>query len=515
MKFCTNCGAQLPEGVKFCTECGTKFDVETPVQETSAEPVYEAPAAPAEPAYEAPAEPAYEAPAEPAYEAPAEPAYETPAEPAYEAPAEPVYTPPVQQTAPQKKKKSLLPVFLGIAAAVIVLIVLLASCGGKDQGTEADWGLYEGVSCVYAGLDIGADDDWVELKQKGKATVFMLGEEISCKWELDGTAFTLKEGGSEYYGTLSGGQLTFDLDGVVYTFEKKGGAPAASGDKNGDKELGKKDGPVTYKLVSFTMEGEEMGPDMVEMMGGGYVVLNGDGTGTFAMFGENFPVTDDGKSIEADGQKMPYTLTDNGMELDMEGSIFVLEVTDEEVPAAPAGQTSGEDKGDPTELSYWEGDYYGWWVIDSIWEGEDFEEGDWWDCCATIELDEDGTGTMILWDEDMPKDDPLAEMGITVTVDGNGVARFCSEEGWFLDDEMEHADWVFYSDATEYGDVLYIDGEYEDGTYDFWYYVYLRPWGTDWSDVAENEPEDMPSYYEDWYLPLIEEGVMEAPATIG
>ena len=177
---------------------------------------------------------------------------------------------------------------------------------------------------------------------------------------------------------------------------------------------------------------------------------------------------------------------------------------------APAAEKSD----DPTELSYWAGDYYGWWVIDSVWEGEDFEEGDWWDCCATIELDEDGTGTMILWDEDMPKDDPLAELGITVTVDANGVARFCSEEGWFLDDEMEHSDWLFYSDATEYGDVLYIDGEYEDGTYDFWYYVYLRPWGTDWSDVAANEPDNMPYYYEDWYLPLIESGVQSAPATI-
>lgn len=184
-----------------------------------------------------------------------------------------------------------------------------------------------------------------------------------------------------------------------------------------------------------------------------------------------------------------------------------------EKDAAPENpQTEKTD--DPTELSYWAGDYYGWWVIDSVWEGEDFEEGDWWDCCATIELDEDGTGTMILWDEDMPKDDPLAELGITVTVDANGVARFCSEEGWFLDDEMEHADWVFYSDATEYGDVLYIDGEYEDGTYDFWYYIYLRPWGTDWSDVAESAPEDMPYYYEDWYLPLIESGVQTAPDTI-
>ena len=190
-----------------------------------------------------------------------------------------------------------------------------------------------------------------------------------------------------------------------------------------------------------------------------------------------------------------------------EGTAAPEKDADQETPQA-------EKTDDPTELSYWAGDYYGWWVIDSVWEGEGFEEGDWWDCCATIELDADGTGTMTLWDETLPKDDPLAELGITVTVDENGVARFCSEEGWFLDDEMEHADWLFYSDATEYGDVLYIDGEYEDGTYDFWYYLYLRPWGTDWSDVAANEPDNMPYYYEDWYLPLIESGVQSAPAAI-
>ena len=40
MRFCTNCGAQLPDGVKFCTECGNKLEVpEQPVRESVMEPV--------------------------------------------------------------------------------------------------------------------------------------------------------------------------------------------------------------------------------------------------------------------------------------------------------------------------------------------------------------------------------------------------------------------------------------------------------------------------------------------
>ena len=80
---CPTCGAQLNEGLKFCTQCGTPLQVaEAPVAEA---PVVETPAYEA-PAYEAPA---YEA--APVYEAPAQaaPVYETPtqAAPVYEAPA--------------------------------------------------------------------------------------------------------------------------------------------------------------------------------------------------------------------------------------------------------------------------------------------------------------------------------------------------------------------------------------------------------------------------------------------
>ena len=40
MKFCTNCGAQIPDGSKFCTECGQKL-------EQAAAPVVQEPVAPA------------------------------------------------------------------------------------------------------------------------------------------------------------------------------------------------------------------------------------------------------------------------------------------------------------------------------------------------------------------------------------------------------------------------------------------------------------------------------------
>ena len=89
------------------------------------------------------------------------------------------------------------------------------------------------------------------------------------------------------------------------------------------------DGPATYKLLSFTADGQEMGSDMVELMGGGYIIFNGDGTGTFAIFGDVFPITYDGAVIGTPDGDMAYTLTADGMEFDMGGDIFKLELTDE------------------------------------------------------------------------------------------------------------------------------------------------------------------------------------------
>ena len=63
--------------------------------------------------------------------------------------------------------------------------------------------------------------------------------------------------------------------------------------------------------------------------------------------------------------------------------------------------------------------------------------------------------------------------------------------------------------------MLYFDGEYVDEENDIWFYFYLRKWGTSWDDVEAVYPEDVPYYYYDWYLPLIESGCTEAPSVIG
>ena len=268
MKFCPNCGARLTEGVKFCTECGTKVAVPAPAP--APEPVYTAPVEPAyvepkpEPAYVAPEpEPAYVAP-EPASEpepAPEpEPAYQPPVSgPAYEAPAAPAktYTPQVSQPKaakpvrePKEKKpfkKKLISIIAGVAVLVVLLIVLLVSCGGKDQGTEADWGVYKGVSCVVSGTDLGAEGEWVELQKKGKAKLAIMGGEYTAKWTLKGKQIILQQGGDDFYGTLKNGVLELDISGILYTFQKDGAAKPDLADKEQKDEKPTTSAPVGEK----------------------------------------------------------------------------------------------------------------------------------------------------------------------------------------------------------------------------------------------------------------------------
>lgn len=60
--FCTHCGAQLPEGSRFCSQCGTPVE---PV--TAAQPTYTAPVYPQQPVYQQPVyqQPVYQQPVGP------------------------------------------------------------------------------------------------------------------------------------------------------------------------------------------------------------------------------------------------------------------------------------------------------------------------------------------------------------------------------------------------------------------------------------------------------------------
>ena len=77
--------------------------------------------------------------------------------------------------------------------------------------------------------------------------------------------------------------------------------------------------------------------------------------------------------------------------------------------------------------------------------------------------------------------------------------------------EVAHADWLFYSDSTGYEDTLGFSAMYEAPDIKIDCYFFMRQWGTIWDDVEE----DLPGYYESWYLPLIKDGEVVAPKTIG
>lgn len=123
--FCSKCGAQLPDGTQFCSNCG-------------------APQAPAQPESQAqPQQPMYEAlqqpnPAEPAqgyYQAPAQQPYGNGGQPYQPAPAMP------PQNDDGKKKKTII---IAVVAVIVVIAIVIGALfatgviGGKDKEDEDD-----------------------------------------------------------------------------------------------------------------------------------------------------------------------------------------------------------------------------------------------------------------------------------------------------------------------------------------------------------------------------------------
>ena len=506
MKFCTNCGAQLDDGTKFCTECGQKLG-QTPAAPESAlaaEPVVVS--VPSEPAAEQGACTSPVITQSREEEAPKLSAMPEP--PRTEMPALPKNS---------KKSGGNQKIRLGlIAVLVIALVVGLFSCiGGSDD--DPNLGLYNGVSCVYSGLELGAEGEWIELKSGGKLSVMLMGDEYSGRWELDGEDLTMTQAGDTYYGTLKDGVLVLDMGGIIYTYEKEAETQDNENDavqKAPEKENAVKetetgsqlsDRKAHYTAVSGTVSGTEMNESTLNAAGGVKLVLNGDGTGTFDMFGQSGEITYDDGTVTGQGMAMKYTIDGDYLHLQVSEAIEFTMMTKMDAMNRPDEDLTLDD------IGYWEGDYYGWWLIENVINGNSDAEGNWWDCCMTLDINSNGTGSIIIWDEDYGKDDPIAEVEVSLS-NYAGVTRIVSENGQFMGDAVEHADWLFYSDATSYPDTLSFTATYEDADTKMDCYFFLRQWGTIWDDVEE---KDLPGFYSSWYLPLINDGVTTAPETIG
>lgn len=149
------------------------------------------------------------------------------------------------------------------------------------------------------------------------------------------------------------------------------------------------------------------------------------------------------------------------------------------------------------------GDWYGWWRI--FHTSGDWEEmyGYFWDCCAVIGED----GSLLLWDEVFSKDNCLAET--TLIIEG-GALRCVG--GSMLDAPLAPESWEVTLTEDEGGRLLTLSGRYDAVVHEggFAFEIFLRPWGSLWPG-RENE---LPYYYEDWYLPLIRAG-SAMPDTVG
>ena len=118
-------------------------------------------------------------------------------------------------------------------------------------------------------------------------------------------------------------------------------------------------------------------------------------------------------------------------------------------------------------------------------------------------MDEEARGTFLLWDMEHPYSDPLGE--VILRVDPNvgedyaGIAM--SGQGTFMGQPVLAGDWLIDPSTAAYDNLLEIYGYYSDEKGDFFYSVFLRPWGQGWEDVVEADdptksPAELPVYYE-------------------
>ena len=142
-----------------------------------------------------------------------------------------------------------------------------------------------------------------------------------------------------------------------------------------------------------------------------------------------------------------------------------------------------------------EGGWYGYWSIsDATRDWKSVAENH-WDCCGEVLQEDDGI-SLLLWDEDMPRDNYLAKLRLK-----EEEGRYSCTGGDYLDIAVVPDEIVIRIFNRE-GTVLLITGQFEDPvTGSFGYTILLRPWGDPWPDTGRR-----PAYYEGWYLPKIQSG---------
>lgn len=141
------------------------------------------------------------------------------------------------------------------------------------------------------------------------------------------------------------------------------------------------------------------------------------------------------------------------------------------------------------------GGWYGYWCVSETSRDWKSLEGSCFDCCAEA-MHEEERLVLLLWDEDMPRDNYLAKLNLKAENGG-----YSCTGGDFLGVPAAAEEITLHLQRRD-GLTFQIAGRCDDSvTGSFCYTIYLRPWGERWPDEGRK-----PAYYESWYLPRVEAG---------
>ncbi len=215
---------------------------------------------------------------------------------------------------------------MGLMVAAIMMVSMLAACGGGGNADAKYEGKYTAVAGEMLGMALTGEEIAgfdVELKAKGKGTFTIEGDSASIKWTNDETNITIKLQGEELVGEIGQDTIKF-VDmlgmGMDITFAKEG-SDAAKPENYYPEEEKKLIGTWKSNAVADILGDDmsaEIAPDglTVEFKGdkNAVVTLNGEEIGTYpwsmyAGFG-SFDDEDSSHTWEYVGEDLEFTYSD-------------------------------------------------------------------------------------------------------------------------------------------------------------------------------------------------------------
>lgn len=247
--------------------------------------------------------------------------------------------------------------------------------------------------------------------------------------------------------------------------------------------------------------------------GENYLKLKGDGEAVLHLHNSEHVLSwkRDGEMLrfEEAGDAFNGRLSDGVIVMDYLGWGMVLTFAEEgaNIPTTALAE-------DPVDIAqiqaFWNGEWYGWWYITDGTGDYAESTGSWWDCAAVIEIGDDARGSIVIWDEEHSKAEPLAESVLRIHEEGGGPMGIAmSGQGSFMGQPVYAGDWLMDPFVAHYENLVEINGYYDGGKGDgFFYTLYLRPWGQLWDDVKEANnpnvlPDVLPKHY-DWYVTAVQ-----------